>query len=189
MESTEVFASGASCVNDEATPAGPITAIGWIWVILGAVAILAGLGNLAAATSIEILMADPKFAEGIATYPLYPYVGWIFVHARLLACVQLGLATGVVGISVAFLRRIPWALPAMTAVNYLVLIGLVAFGLWFNALWAEGVRWAGAPAAAAMVGPMVLVVVLALFALPLILMIRSLHGSRVRASFEAAPRA
>ena len=38
-----------------------------------------------------------------------------------------------------------------------------------------------------MAGPMARLVVLALFALPLILMIRSLHGSRVCASFEAAP--
>ncbi len=189
MESTEVFASGASCVNDEAAPAGPITAIGRIWVFLGGVAILAGLANLADATSIENLMSDPKFAEGIAANPLYPYVGWILVHARLLACGQLGLAAGVVGISVAFLRRVPWALPAMTAVNYLALVGLVAFGLWSNALWTESVRWAGAPPAAAMIGPLVLFVALALFALPLILMLRSLHGSRVLASFEAAPGA
>ena len=70
MESTEVFASGASCVNDEAAPAGPVIVIGRIWVVLGGVAILAGLANLAAASSIEIYMADPKFAEGIATYPL-----------------------------------------------------------------------------------------------------------------------
>ena len=125
MESTEVFASGASCVNDEAAPAGPVIVIGRIWVVLGGVAILAGLANLAAASSIEIYMADPKFAEGIATYPLYPYVGWILVHARLLACVQLGVAAGVLGIAVAFLRRLPWALPAMTAVNYLALVGLV----------------------------------------------------------------
>lgn len=189
MESTEVFASGASCVNDEAAPAGPITAIGWIWVFLGGVAILAGLANLAAVSSIEILTADPKFEELIVTNPLYPRVEWIFRHARLLTSVQLGLAAGMVGIAVAFLRRISWALPAMTAVNYLVLGGLVAFGLWSNSLWAEGVRAAGAPAAAAMAGPMALFVGLALFALPLILMIRSLHGSRVRASFEAAPRA
>ncbi len=189
MESTEVFASGASSVNDEAAPAGPITAIGRIWVFLGGVEILAGLANLAAASSIEILMADPKFAEGIATNPLYPYVGWILVHTRLLACVQLGLAAGVVAISVSFLRRMPWALPAMTAVHYLALVGLVAFGVWSNALWTEGVRWAGVPPAAAMAGPMTLFAALALFALPLILMLRSLHGSRVRASFEAAPRA
>ena len=94
MESTEVFASGASCVNDEAAPAGPVVAIGRIWVVLGGVAILTGLASLAAATTIEIYMSDPKFAEGIATYPIYPYVGWILVHARLLASVQLGMAAG-----------------------------------------------------------------------------------------------
>ena len=66
--------------------------------------------------------------------------------------------------------------------------GVVAFGLGSNALWSEGVRAAGAPAAAAMLGPMALFVALAVSALPLILMLRSLHGSRVRASFEAAPR-
>ena len=42
--------------------------------------------------------------------------------------------------------------------------------------------------AAAMLGPIALFVALAVSALPLILMLRSLHGSRVRASFEAAPR-
>ena len=83
----------------------------------------------------------------------------------------------------------PWALPAMTAVHYLALVGLVAFGLWLNTLWAEAVRAAGAPAAAAMAGPMALFAALAVFALPLILMLRSLHGSRVRAGFKAAPRA
>ena len=129
METTKVFASGATCVNDEAAPAGPITAIGRIWVFLGAV-----------------------------------------------------------GVAVAFLRRVPWALPAMTGLNYLALGGLVAFGLGSNALWSEAVRAAGAPAAAAMLGPMALFVALAVSALPLILMLRSLHGSRVRASFEAAPR-
>jgi hypothetical protein len=108
-------------------------------------------------------------------------VDWILRHFPTVVAIQGTVAACVATISFQFLRLRPWARPALEVVAWVALgvsIGLaVAFGV-------AASRFAGAPNARGLAGP-----IFALIALALLLgaAIRTMRSPDVRAAFRRAP--
>ena len=100
-----------------------VATIGWIWLVLGAMAVVAGLGGLMAST-----------VKGLssARLPVHSILmDFLWQHNRETSAAQVALGPLVVLTAVMFLRRRPWARVIIQALS----AAMLAWVVWFTVYW------------------------------------------------------
>jgi len=164
-----------------------VTVIAWIFIGLAALMILSGAMALAMFTFI-------KYSSGGAFAPppsdeLGPFglAALLMEHFDLLALFQINIAVFIIISSIYFLKLRSWARTALEVVSWLGLTYVVGFSLFWIASWifmsSSGPRGQGAsaePLIFGIFGAIMGIVVMAVYAAPLIAIIWFLRGKTIR---------
>jgi len=161
-----------------------VTVIGWIWIGLGTLMLLGSMMALA----MFLVLVRPHFESGGAESRLdkLPWFGRFFLRkVELFAAVQAGLAIFVMVSGRFFLKLRSWARTSLEAVSWLGLVYVVGFGIFFGITFirtfASGEVQGGPPFVfIAIVVPIMLVVTVGVYAVPLGVIIWFLRGETIR---------
>ena len=165
------------------TDTAAVKSIAWIWIFLALFSLLTSLFFLSAMQSSNFTFSG-QFSGNFGGMPgpmdnlmgLFEYIQPMLVTNSIMAGVVLIIA-------IAFLRLQPWARFAMLGLNYLGLLSLVGFwGGWLTIWWKSSDQM-GVPTAFFVIGAIIAFSVMIVFSIPVVLMLRSLHGKRVRSCF------
>ena len=139
-----------------------------------------------------VMFTFMKYSQGFSP-PLeeapgaFGVVAILFKHFDLLALFQINLAVFIIIASIYFLKLHAWARTALEVVSWLGLTYIVGFGIfWLTAWISASVSMSGgkAPSSESLVfgifGAVMGVVVIAVYATPLIVIIKFLRGKTIR---------
>jgi hypothetical protein len=168
-----------------------VTAIGWLWVVLGVLFLLRTLVNM-----IVWRMLKPDMLGFLETFGGVPptqqrFLRPLFEHLGALLTSEAILFAAVIVVAMGLLRLRPWARVGMQAICWLLLAAVAAFGAFW--VWLCGSVAAAVPSSAASsFGRFGLVAGLAFclaVAAGLAVMIGLLASTRVREAFRHTPPA
>lgn len=165
-----------------------ITIIGWVSIVGGALMGLSGLMGLLAYSAMQQMSGgkQPVIPDNLS--PSFKMAGWMFQHFELLSYSQVGIAFLVMVAGVYFLKLREWARMILEIMSWLGLIYTIGFAMLWIPSWIAMTTGsqAQAPAAFGIVGAIMGILVLAVFAVPLVLMIKYLRGPVVREAVQRA---
>jgi len=165
------------------TKASAVTTIAWIWMFLASFSLVTSLFFLSALGSSNFSFSG-QFSGGMGGMPgPFDNLMGLFQYLRPMLIFHTVMAAFVLVVAIAFLKLKPWARVAMLALNYFSLLSMVAFWVGWLGLWWKTSGEVGAPVAFVLIGGVIALSVMVVFSIPVILMVRALHGQRVRDSF------
>jgi hypothetical protein len=167
-----------------------VTIIAWVWIITGVLMAMSGVMALLAYSML-------KKMGGGQPLPLEMPTGvesmmFLLKHLGLLVFLQLAVSFITLVAGIAFLRLRAWARTAIEAITWLSLVYVVGFGFYSVYSWTRisgNIHMGAAPVdtgAFTIVGLLIAVLLIAVFAVPLIMMIRSLRGQEIRGAVAQA---
>jgi len=111
----------------------------------------------------------------------------VFEYFGIIAMLQVAFGVFVIFAGVQFLKLQAWARTALETVSWLGLLYIVGFGIFWLISWTSMTTMAGpgnvqgrAPAALQVIGTVMGIVVLSVFAVPTIIVIKVLRGKPIR---------
>lgn len=163
-----------------------ITITAWLWIVSGGLMALSGL-MAGLAFSFMRQMGPPPTVPADAD-PGFQILAVIFDHFEILLALQMVAAALAIWSGIALLKLKAWARTAIEVLSWLALVYCIGLGIFQVYLWIS--MTGQAPRAGAPIdmdlfqfaGAAIAVVVIAVFAVPLWIMIRYLRGAEVHAA-------
>jgi len=165
-----------------------ITVIGWLFIGFGVLAMLGGV--FGAIMSFLIPFPDEPAAKMVDAPLPFRLMSRLFDYFALLAGIQIVVATAMIWSGAAFLRLRPWARTVIEGLTWIALVYDLAFGAFW--IWAVAAMWSeSAPAAdeTTIFFPLFIsfgALMIAAFAVPMIVIIRVIRSRTVRAALAPA---
>lgn len=164
-----------------------VTVIAWSWIVSGVLMVLAAVLTWAAQGAMQQMMGAANTAMPPGLAPALMLSG----NAALSAAVQLILGLVAIVAGAAFLRLAPWARAALEGLSWLALLYVVGFGISWTYTWftmTAPLRGQGnLQSDFATLGLVVGAVIIAILAIPIVAMIKSLRGRVVREALRQSP--
>jgi hypothetical protein len=154
-----------------------VTVIGWVWIILG------GLMCFSSIMALIAIFAIGQMAQSHTDAPKHFMI--ILKCMPLLAIGQAGM--GVLGIvsGINFFKLKSWSRKVLEVLSWILLAYVIGFGIFWLASWTS-LTTGRDDAAFGIMGTFVGIFMLALYGIPLGIMLKYLRGSRVRDAINKA---
>jgi hypothetical protein len=163
-----------------------VTVIGWIFIVVSGLMLLSGAMGLVSFSLMKKMSGGefPPMVEGMPG--AFKASAFMFKHFGLIAFLQILFAGFSLFAGIQFLRLRSWARTALEVIAWLGLTYIIGFGIFWIISWvsitsaipAEGA--AAPPAAFNIIGAIMGAVVIAIFAVPAIVIIIFLRKPEVR---------
>jgi len=154
-----------------------VTVIAWVWIALGGFACLGSLWG-----GFGYIMMQPAAEED----PLPEEIGWFFSFFGVAVLAQAGMGILAIVAGIHFLKLRTWARMCLEVLSWFAVVFLVGYGIFWAIMWLimTGESGSEGPPGLGMmriVAPVMAVLMMGGFAVPFVLMIRSLRSTKVRA--------
>jgi len=167
-----------------------VKVIGWLFIAVAGIMIISG--TMAYMVQNSMKQTAGTFPPPTADMPgSFQFMAILFRHVGLLAAVQVAFGVVVIFAGTQFLKLRPWARTALEVVSWLGLVYVLGFGTFMVVSWvgmsnrmpvASSAQ--GAPPMFGIMGLVTGVVVIAVWTVPIVLIIKILRGPKIRDAFK-----
>lgn len=131
MQDREAGAPVVDTPNQPATTPNAVRIVGWAWIGIGALMLLAGAGAFLVSVLTE--GQGPASSATSSGFPA-PFT-FVFHHFAAFALAQVVLALAAICSAVMFLRLTSWARTGLELVSWLTLLYAIVLGVYFAIFW------------------------------------------------------
>ena len=167
-----------------------VKVIGWIFIVIAGLMIFSGAMGYIAYTSMQKMSGGvPPASAGMPNS--FQLMAIVFQHIELLTTVQVTFGVFIIFAGIYFLKLRPWARAALEVVSWLGLVYVLGFGIFALVSWismsakmpaSPGAQ--GAPLMFNIMGMVTGLIVMAVWAVPIVVIIKFLRGSTIRDVFK-----
>jgi len=154
----------------------------WVWIVLGGLACLGSLWG-----GFGYIMIHSAAEE----FPPPDEMGWFFSFFGVAVLAQTGVGILAIIAGIHFLKLRRWARVCLEVLSWIAVVFLVGYSIFWGIMWfiitgESGVEGPHGFGMMRIVAPIVGVLMMGGFAVPFVLMIRSLRSTKVRAAVNRA---